>query len=1252
MANYSRGIIEPTSTLIQRKTTTGTTASGTSQSLSANALDISPTTGNYMVAFFTFSTPAIAPVVTTPTGWTSIGSGTHGNIAFAYAYFRQVVGGDTGAVTLTFTLGTAEAVNYAVNIYELTGCNGTFQFKSAGAASNTQNASLTPGIADCFQFGALIDVSSFTATFNGNFYISGDAQMSGGSEALYTDFLIGPTIYTVTSQTLTSTASAHTDPLLIYILAQLSSNPTQTTDSITQRLVNFNRTNTDTSTLVDTLFRGTVRYPSDTVTTSSSVSRLINFNRLPVTGIFALSQYAAHIDSISSVVNYFRCDDATPGPLTDDITASTLTINGAPSFHQQRITPGPIDYSILFNVSTAYASGTLSNLSSSPFTSASNFSMELWFAFNTNQVFTGTDATPILAGIFNSTSQFAFYIGFLSANNTSLGVYFQDSVSGNATLSANTTINVAGTVNSVIDNIYHVVFTYDGGTQTGTIYVNGVATNSGSLTLPNGLNPGSLLVLATGLTAKANSTARVYMNNVAIYNAVLSPTSVQNHYNQGAGSISSNFTNTALVTGTNNVFTETLSRSLTNNRNNTPYWSKILSDAPTILYRTDESSGITAFDSSGAAQNGTYSTLGGGVPFGVSLHQTGPSIGNFSAFYYSPFNGSMNSSYTPTSTAAWTLELYWSPNAATVANQTIAATTTTTGANTGWWLYTNGSGGISIQVGYNTGSTTISSSTTYTIGTWYHVVLVYSATNLTMYINNQVVATGATAAAFKAQTHIQIGCLPTTGTNHFDGYIGGIAYYNSAALTAPKILDHYNALFNAHTDVFFTSDLLSNYSVHPRSLTDTVTTSDFLSRILNFYRTNSDTSNFSDIFASQNNYTRTIDEAFYYFQSDVISSYSIHDRTAGPDTLTTSDLLERQIDFYRTNTDIFSTTDLITSVQEIFRYFSEALTTTPDEIVFTKEVFRTLTNTFVHTNFLTSQGIYNRTNTDSMTTNASVFSGSGLFVTLFDSLVTSDSIYSQNNYNRNILDALTFSDILSSYKYFDFTLDETFSTSDLIIEKYVLATRFNLDELVTLDILSSQNNYNRNLSDTTSISDAVFSFASLNRMLVDIIFWVYLSTVNGYKLFIRENIDTLITIDFLSRQINLDRALQDVFLTSDQFFRQYELSRGLVDTLEFSDSVNRSATFNRKNTENLQSYDSLIYVNINGYHSGDYVSFSYKGVHGEGTIVETIYDTNKPYNYDYKIQVSSTSDWTIFNGSTSFITDFTELRLISRYPTG
>lgn len=1246
--NYFKGLDEPTSTLIQKKKTEGTTASGTSLSLTTNAFSATPTNGNSQIVIFTFSnSTGSAPVVTAPTGFSLIGNAAHGSGIIAYAYSKTVVSGDTGVATLGVTVSSAQALNYSILMFEVTGQNGTFQFKSAGAASSTQTASLTPGLADCFQIAAIIDSGHYSHTYSNGFYEISNSILPSGSSPLYADFLLGPTIYDVAVKSITSTASGHILPLLVYILIQLNSNPTQTTDSITQRLVDFNRFPSDTSIFTDSVFRGTVKYPLDTMpTVSDSLARLIDFNRLPVAGLFALSQYQTRIETVSSLVNYFPCNDASPGPLVDYVTGSTLAATGI-TFQKQQLTPGKFDYSIEANANSNSVSGTLSNLSTSPFTSSSNFSIGLWVILNTTQIFTGTDATPILAGIFNNAgTQFSFYIGFLSNNNTSLGVYFQDSVSGSATLLANTTINVPANAAQLTNDIYHIVFTYNGSTKIGTIYVNGIAVNSGSLALPNGLNPGSLLGLISGLNAQANSIAKAYVNNVAIYDAVLSPNAIANHYNLGAGSIAPVFTNTAFVTGV--TFTESESRNCTYYRNNTPYWSAVVANAPTFFYRTNEQSGIVAFDSSGTPQNGTYSNVFGSL-FGVTLYQPGPSLGNFTV-YFDGISGNINTAYIQAANSSiFTTEIYWKPSSL-AANQTISATASTTTSNTGFWIYTNSLGGISVNLGYNTGFTTINSNTLISLSTWYHIALTVSGSTVNLYINGVLDTTQTIGGTYKSSTnHFQFGSLPVNNTNYGNGYYGGISFHSGVALTAAQITIIYTALYAPNTDVLFTSDLESNYSNHPRSFTDTLNFSDLSSRVINFYRMNDDIFTTSDLFAAQNNYARMIAEAFYYFQGDMLTNYAVHDRTAGPDIVSSSDLLASMIDFNRTNINITLTYDQILSSFSAFRYLDDIFTTTPDAISSYIERFRNLSNTFVHTTFLTSQGIYYRTNTDTSSFTDVLGRGVGEFIFLSDSFSTSDLLSSQNIYIRNSSDIFTFFDELISYRYFSFDLTDTFGTSDLIIQKYVYAPRINNDTFETLDNISRILEDFRTSEDDFETSDSILSFADIYRILVDVDYWIYLTTVQNFNSYLRTNAEDFITFDIVMRNVDYQRMSNDIFLTSDIVFKEYEYFRELIDYTEISDSTNRSAIFNRTNVDVLDTYNSLVYVNINGYMLNDIVTFDFGGARGQGTIVEVIYDKNQPHSYHYKIDITTSSDWSVYNGSTSFVADFTEIELISRY---
>lgn len=79
----------------------------------------------------------------------------------------------------------------------------------------------------------------------------------------------------------------------------------------------------------------------------------------------------------------------------------------------------------------------------------------------------------------------------------------------------------------------------------------------------------------------------------------------------------------------------------------------------------------------------------------------------------------------------------------------------------------------------------------------------------------------------------------------------------------------------------------------------------------------------------------------------------------------------------------------------------------------------------------------------------------------------------------------------------------------------------------------------------------------------------------------------------------------------------------------------------------------MIIININGYGLNDIVAFDYQGSKGEGVIIEVIYDEDMPRSYHYKIQATTSSNWDVFESKTrvktTFIADFTDLELISKY---
>ena len=108
------------------------------------------------------------------------------------------------------------------------------------------------------------------------------------------------------------------------------------------------------------------------------------------------------------------------------------------------------------------------------------------------------------------------------------------------------------------------------------------------------------------------------------------------------------------------------------------------------------------------------------------------------------------------------------------------------------------------------------SSTPFTVGTWYYVVLVWNASagSQTLYVNGSQVATqtGITYSSSGINNYLWLGKAINNAANDqgwFTGYMGNFHYYGNQALTQAQIQQNYNALYNRYVAAI-QSDYVSN----------------------------------------------------------------------------------------------------------------------------------------------------------------------------------------------------------------------------------------------------------------------------------------------------------------------------------------------------------------------------------------------------------------------------------------------------------
>ena len=336
------------------------------------------------------------------------------------------------------------------------------------------------------------------------------------------------------------------------------------------------------------------------------------------------------------------------------------------------------------------------------------------------------------------------------------------------TIQINTTSGVLATYPAaVLGAKNHVVLTWTGTTL--TAYVNGVASNggTGSGSLTNYASPYSGFTL--GGPSDAHTGFAGAVGEFALYGTALSAARVQAHYSAAI------------------------------NPDPTPppssYAATVLADSPVAYYRTNETSGTTATDSSGHGYNGTY---------GSSVTLNGPALVTGDAAPTFPggtqtsakvLRSSTNTALAPT--GAFSAEFWVNvPSSITTSSQILWSQPFSNGNSyqPGYVSLESGSPPFfTMQV--NTSNGVVAIYPAAVLGAKNHVVLTWSGTTLTGYVNGVVgdSATGSGSLVNYASpyTGFTFGG-PSDAHTGFAGQAGEFAFYNTA-LSAARVQAHYTA---------------------------------------------------------------------------------------------------------------------------------------------------------------------------------------------------------------------------------------------------------------------------------------------------------------------------------------------------------------------------------------------------------------------------------------------------------------------------
>ncbi len=313
----------------------------------------------------------------------------------------------------------------------------------------------------------------------------------------------------------------------------------------------------------------------------------------------------------------------------------------------------------------------------------------------------------------------------------------------------------------------HIVMTWNGTTLTG--YVNGVVADSatGSGSLVNYTSPYTGFTFGGPSDAHTGFTGSV--GEFALYGTALPAARAQAHYNAAI------------------------------NPDPTPppssYAATVLADSPVVYYRTNESSGTSAADSSGHAYNGTY---GSSVGLGNATLVTGdvaPTFPGGTSSAAKVLRSSTNAALKPT--GAQSVEFWVNVPSSVTTNSQILWTQSFANGNASQPGYISLESGtppfFTMQI--NTSNGLVSIYPAAVLGAKNHIVMTWNGTTLTGYVNGVVADSATGSGSLVNYTSPYTGFTfggPVDAHIGFAGAAGEFALYNTA-LPAARVQAHYNA---------------------------------------------------------------------------------------------------------------------------------------------------------------------------------------------------------------------------------------------------------------------------------------------------------------------------------------------------------------------------------------------------------------------------------------------------------------------------
>lgn len=217
-----------------------------------------------------------------------------------------------------------------------------------------------------------------------------------------------------------------------------------------------------------------------------------------------LSSYHSLILS-DSPVGYWRLGETSGTTIIDEFINHNGTYLNSPTLASQGLISNDLNTSVLFNIGNK---GRINNTTSIDL--VSNFTLEIWVKT------TNTSMNSLIFGTYDGGSNLGHGIGLF---NTNVFMAFN----GASPLIVSAPMIYDG-------NPHHIVCTYTGTSPniTGRVYVDGILIGT---SLNRSVSSTSFLDIASYTNSSGGMVGN--MDEAAIYNYVLTPTQILNHYNAG-----------------------------------------------------------------------------------------------------------------------------------------------------------------------------------------------------------------------------------------------------------------------------------------------------------------------------------------------------------------------------------------------------------------------------------------------------------------------------------------------------------------------------------------------------------------------------------------------------------------------------------------------------------------------------------------------------------------------------------------------